>query len=83
VQSLSIKSTKSASLPIWSCKLGTEEGARWRGLQPEDGVGGDDGDLETMDVETPYAAKAAKSTSKTTLHSGKRACGSLLSPFAN
>lgn len=36
MQSLNIKSTKSLSLPIWSCKLGTGEGTRWHGLTLED-----------------------------------------------
>jgi hypothetical protein len=49
VQSLSIKSTKSTSLPIWSCKLGTGEGARWRdaALALED----DESDNEGMVLE--------------------------------
>jgi len=32
VQSIHIKTSSSASLPIWSCKLDEEEGGRWDGL---------------------------------------------------
>jgi len=60
VQSLSIKSTKSASLPIWSCKLGTGEGARWHGFDLRDGVSQEDDESETEGVEIPYAAKVTK-----------------------
>jgi ribosome biogenesis protein UTP30 len=83
VQSLGIKSTKSASLPIWSCKLGNEEGARWHGLHLEDGVCQDDDDSETMGVEIPYAAKTAKSTGKATLHSGKQAGDTVRPSYAD
>ena len=37
VQSLSIKTNSSASLPIWSCELGGEKGGRWDGLVATDG----------------------------------------------
>ncbi|KAH9976952.1 ribosomal protein L1p/L10e family-domain-containing protein [Russula compacta] len=56
VQSLSIKSTKSASLPIWSCNLGTEEGARWHGLTLES----EKSDEETITPEVPSTAKRVK-----------------------
>ncbi|KAA1476890.1 ribosomal protein L1 [Dentipellis sp. KUC8613] len=36
VQSLSIKTNSSVSLPIWTCDLGAEEGGRWDGLEAED-----------------------------------------------
>jgi ribosome biogenesis protein UTP30 len=83
VQSLSIKSTKSASLPIWSCKLGTEEGARWDGLQVEDGASQDNDDSETVDVEIPYTAKPTKTTSKPSHHPRKRADGGVRPPYAD
>ncbi|EMD39662.1 hypothetical protein CERSUDRAFT_111967 [Gelatoporia subvermispora B] len=35
LQSLHIKTNSSASLPIWSCNLGEEEGARWAGVNME------------------------------------------------
>ena len=38
VQSLSIKTSSSVSLPIWSCNLGSEEGGRWDGLTVKDDV---------------------------------------------
>ncbi|KAH9952495.1 ribosomal protein L1p/L10e family-domain-containing protein [Russula dissimulans] len=64
VQSLSIKSSKSASLPIWSCKLGSEEGGRWHGLaleneESEEDDDDGDGDETTM-AEVPYPAKTTK-----------------------
>jgi ribosome biogenesis protein UTP30 len=61
VQSLNIKSTKSLSLPIWSCKLGTGEGARWHGLTLEDEKSDDDDDIEAAIPEVPHKAKLAKS----------------------
>ena len=35
IQSLMIKTSESASLPIWSCQLGSGEGGRWDGLLAE------------------------------------------------
>jgi ribosome biogenesis protein UTP30 len=35
IQSLMIKTSESASLPIWSCQLGSGEGGRWEGLLAE------------------------------------------------
>jgi len=35
IQSLMIKTSESASLPIWCCQLGSGEGARWDGLVAE------------------------------------------------
>jgi ribosome biogenesis protein UTP30 len=58
VQSLNIKSTKSLSLPIWSCKLGTGEGARWHGLTLEDEESGEDD--ETAMPMIPYKVKPTK-----------------------
>ncbi|KAN0105573.1 Ribosomal protein L1p/L10e family domain containing protein [Russula decolorans] len=57
VQSLNIKSTKSLSLPIWSCKLGTGEGARWHGLTLEDEESEED--AETAMPKIPRKAKTA------------------------
>ncbi|KZT11794.1 ribosomal protein L1 [Laetiporus sulphureus 93-53] len=36
IQSFHIKTNSSTSLPIWSCHLGAEEGARWAGLVMDD-----------------------------------------------
>lgn len=58
MQSLNIKSTKSLSLPIWSCKLGTGEGARWHGFTLEDEESEEDG--ETVTPKIPYKVKTAK-----------------------
>ena len=60
VQSLNIKSTKSLSLPIWSCKLGTGDGARWHGLTLEDEDGESDEDDESAMPEVPHKTKMAK-----------------------
>lgn len=60
MQSLNIKSTKSLSLPIWSCKLGTGEGARWHGLTLEDEESDGDDDDETAMPEVSHKAKLAK-----------------------
>jgi len=58
VQSLSIKSTKSVSLPIWSCKLGTGESARWHGSAIEDQES--ESNEETTTPEVPLKAKSEK-----------------------
>ena len=58
MQSLSIKSSKSASLPIWSCKLGSEEGGRWHSLALEDEESEEDD--ETIMAEVPFPARTAK-----------------------
>ncbi|THH17274.1 hypothetical protein EW146_g3505 [Bondarzewia mesenterica] len=42
VQNLGIKTNSSASLPLWSCPLGDDEGGRWSGL-----VAGDDASEES------------------------------------
>ena len=62
VQSLSIKTSKSTSLPIWSCKLGNDEGSRWHGLTLEDEEGEDSEDNELTAEETPRTTKPAKAT---------------------
>ncbi|KZT28800.1 ribosomal protein L1 [Neolentinus lepideus HHB14362 ss-1] len=46
IQSLNIKTSTSVSLPIWSCDLGAEEGARWDGL-----VAGEESDEVEMEVD--------------------------------
>ncbi|KAH8999028.1 ribosomal protein L1p/L10e family-domain-containing protein [Lactarius deliciosus] len=61
VQSLSIKSSKSTSLPIWSCKLGNDEGARWHGLTLEAEEGEDSEDDELTSAETSRTTKPARS----------------------
>ena len=63
MQSLSIKSTKSASLPIWSCKLGTGEGARWRdsALELEDDESEDDNEGMVLEVPQQKPSKAKRS----------------------
>ena len=63
VQSLSIKSTKSTSLPIWSCKLGTGDGARWHDSAIEDESEDDDDEEEEEEVttsEVPCKGKTSK-----------------------
>jgi len=60
VQSLGIKSSKSASLPIWSCKLGNDEGSRWHGLTLEAEDGEDSEDAELKSAETLPTTKPAK-----------------------
>ena len=60
VQSLNIKTTKSLSLPIWSCKLGTGEGARWHGLTLEDEEREEDD--ETAMPRIPNEVKTTKTT---------------------
>ncbi|KAI0265548.1 ribosomal protein L1p/L10e family-domain-containing protein [Gloeopeniophorella convolvens] len=72
VQSLSIKTTKSASLPIWSCKLGTEEGARWDGLAAESGSESDDEESDEMKVDEPPAKGAKKASEDAPSKSKKR-----------
>ncbi|KAK0185722.1 ribosomal protein L1p/L10e family-domain-containing protein [Armillaria mellea] len=64
VQSLSIKTSTSVSLPIWSCSLGDEEGGRWAGLNvdPDAESSGERDDDEAMEVDKP-ASKIPKSPS--------------------
>ncbi|KAI9507787.1 ribosomal protein L1p/L10e family-domain-containing protein [Russula earlei] len=73
VQSLSIKSTKSTSLPIWSCQLGTGEGGRWHGLALE--AQESEGDDEIMMAETSISNKN-KNQSQTTSAAGKEVAAS-------
>jgi ribosome biogenesis protein UTP30 len=63
VQSLGIKTSKSASLPIWSCKLGNDKGSRWDGLtlKAEEGEENSEDD-ELSSAETPRTTKPAKAT---------------------
>jgi ribosome biogenesis protein UTP30 len=62
VQSLGIKSSKSTSLPIWTCKLGNDEGARWHGLTlgAEDGEDSEDDELTKTEAPATKPAKAAE-----------------------
>ncbi|KAF8269388.1 ribosomal protein L1p/L10e family-domain-containing protein [Lactarius quietus] len=62
VQSLCIKSSKSASLPIWTCKLGNDEGSRWHGLTLGVEDGQDSEDDESSSAESPRIRKPAKAT---------------------
>ena len=71
VQGLSIKSSKSASLPIWSCKLGNDEGARWHGLTLEAEDGKDSEDDELSSAEIP-PTKLAKATAQPPVQGGKQ-----------
>jgi ribosome biogenesis protein UTP30 len=64
VQSLSIKSSKSASLPIWTCKLGNDEGARWHGLTLEAEDGNDSESDELTSAETPRTTIPDKAAEK-------------------
>jgi ribosome biogenesis protein UTP30 len=72
VQSLNIKTSNSAALPIWSCELGNSEGARWDGLELQDSDktdrNGDDGsdqtakavEAKTRALQEPTARKGKK-----------------------
>ncbi|KAH8986481.1 ribosomal protein L1p/L10e family-domain-containing protein [Lactarius akahatsu] len=67
VQSLSIKSSKSTSLPIWSCKLGNDDGARWHGLTLEaEEVLGEKQKRAAEVSEPPTQKKLKKSPSEST-----------------
>ncbi|KAH9480228.1 Putative ribosome biogenesis protein C8F11.04 [Psilocybe cubensis] len=62
VQSLSIKTNYSVSLPIWSCSLDSTEGGRWDGFQVESDSEEDEQDEaseeeEEKEVEAPKAKK--------------------------
>jgi ribosome biogenesis protein UTP30 len=71
VQNLNIKSTKSSSLPIWSCRLGTGAGARWDGFTLEDEEGEEDIEITTPEVS--YVAKTAKTKQPPDRRGRKRA----------
>jgi ribosome biogenesis protein UTP30 len=71
VQNLNIKSTKSTSLPIWSCRLGTGEGARWHGFTLEDEEGEEEIEITTPEVS--YAAKTAEAKQPPERRGRKRA----------
>lgn len=55
IQSLHIKTNSSASLPIWTCDLGSDEGGRWAGLVASVSDGeesdDDDGSFDEDDLE--------------------------------
>ncbi|KAH9033841.1 ribosomal protein L1p/L10e family-domain-containing protein [Lactarius hengduanensis] len=63
VQNLSIKSSESTSLLIWSCKLGNDEGARWHGLtlEAEEGEDSEDDELTSAETPGPRTTKPARS----------------------
>ncbi|KAH9922949.1 ribosomal protein L1p/L10e family-domain-containing protein [Fomitopsis serialis] len=82
VQSFHIKTNSSASLPIWSCDLGTGDGARWDGLVAD--AGSDDeseaeeseeesevGDVESVPAKTKAGADAPTPVSKTKTKKGE------------
>ncbi|PCH40426.1 ribosomal protein L1 [Wolfiporia cocos MD-104 SS10] len=69
VQSLHIKTNSSASLPIWACKLGDSEGARWDGLTireaPRDEAGlGSESEGEDEAAAEPEKKKKAPAKAK-------------------
>jgi len=70
VQSLNIKSTKSTSLPIWSCRLGTGEGARWHGFTLEDEEGEEEIEITP---EVSYVPKTAEAKQPPDRRGRKRA----------
>ena len=72
VQSLSIKTSKSASLPIWTCKLGNDEGARWHGLTLEAEDSEESEDDEVSNEETPRTTKPAKAAQQPPVQGGKK-----------
>ncbi|KAI9436755.1 ribosomal protein L1p/L10e family-domain-containing protein [Lactarius indigo] len=72
VQSLSIKSSKSTSLPIWSCKLGNDEGARWYGLTLEVEEGENSEDDEPSSAETPRTKKPSRSLEQPSVQGEKQ-----------
>ena len=72
VQSLSIKTSKSASLPIWSCKLGNDKGSRWDGLTLEAVEGADSEDEELTSVETQRATRPARATERPSVQGEKQ-----------
>ena len=73
MQSLGIKTSKSASLPIWSCKLGNDEGSRWYGLTLEAGEG-DEGseDDELTAAETSRTTKLSRATERPAVQGEKQ-----------
>ncbi|KAI5122816.1 hypothetical protein M0805_000158 [Coniferiporia weirii] len=58
IQSFHIKTNSSISLPIWSCKLGQGDGARWAeakavDVEDEEARTGEDKESETEEAEVP------------------------------
>ncbi|KAI0345653.1 ribosomal protein L1 [Trametopsis cervina] len=64
VQSLNIKTNTSASLPIWSCDLGAEDGGRWEGLADVDMDGSDEELAEETDEESEAEQVKPKKSGK-------------------
>ena len=75
IQSLMIKTSESASLPIWSCQLGSGQGGRWDGLvaeQKEMGVDEEEHDgLPTLSAKRKTVGPSLAEPSDATLN-GKR-----------
>lgn len=65
VQSIHIKTSSSASLPIWSCRLDEEEGGRWDGLTrvpiPDDADEGERKKKRTLEFDEEPEKKKKKS----------------------
>jgi len=66
IQSLSIKTNSSVSLPIWTCELGDAKGGRWDGMVKSDDASiageseeGSDADEANMDSEEQVPAVLA------------------------
>jgi len=68
IQSFHIKTNSSASLPIWSCNLGGEEGARWDGLtagvSSQEESDGDDSEVDAGEEVDKAAVTGKKVTGK-------------------
>ncbi|KAL0954745.1 hypothetical protein HGRIS_003697 [Hohenbuehelia grisea] len=62
IQSLSIKTNSSASLPIWACTLDGEDGGRWAGLTVRDVDAEDtpEGSVVGSDDEVPAKGKGKR-----------------------
>ncbi|OCH90448.1 ribosomal protein L1 [Obba rivulosa] len=81
VQSFHIKTNSSASLPIWSCDLGEEDGARWANFNLEEGSDSESaGSAEKKedasdkeDIPAPSVAKGKKKAADSTAATGKPA----------
>jgi len=62
VQSLSLKTSTSVSLPIWTCDLGAEEGGRWDGLIADASIS--ESESEDVDVEGSEAEQEEDESSE-------------------
>ncbi|KAH8085941.1 ribosomal protein L1p/L10e family-domain-containing protein [Cristinia sonorae] len=78
IQSLHIKTSSSASLPIWTCDLGSDEGGRWDGLVAADvemsgSESGTESDESEMEVDEAKEDSDAEEEAKVTKKGKKRA----------